>query len=206
MELFLSIGQFLVAIAMAIFTFQLTKYTKELAKYTKELVNAQRASNKVLKQQTELMNRQTQLQKAQQQLQQQLAESEVRPLLALQAEPHGPLRLTLTNLGRYGVMVEKLKQYQEKPSAPNSHSAVGTPAGSGKQRFPIPLPSGKKETLEESEFSPSNGEWVEVIYLDGASGRRRSDLWQYTGQSRGFVRKWWAREVLQEQQEQGRPR
>ena len=170
-------------------------FTKRLAEYTAELAEAQKISNSVLEEQTALLDRQTQLYEAQQRLQEQLAESEVRPLLALQAAPHGPLRLTLTNLGRFGVLVVKLKQHQQKPNVPDSDSFVRTPAGQGKQRFPLPLPSGASKRLPDSEFDPSRGQWIEVVYEDGASGHKRSDLWKYTGQHLGFVREWWAEEV-----------
>jgi hypothetical protein len=208
MELLLGIGQFMAALVVAAFTWK-------LAQYTQELVKAQEASNRVVERQAELMKRQTVLQEAQHRLQERLAESEGRPLLALQAElscnkrggatrrGNNPTYLALTNLGRYGVLVTKLKQYQQKPSAPDAKGFAGTPAGQGKQRFPLPLPPGKSECLRDSQFHPHHGSWVEVVYEDGASGRRRSDLWQYTGARLGFVREWWAREVLEKEAGQG---
>jgi len=203
MESLLNYSQLVLGLGQMIAAFVVARFTKQLAEYTAELAQAQKMSNSVLKEQTALLDRQTQLHEAQQRLQEQLAESEVRPLLALQAAPHGLLRLTLTNLGRFGVLVVKLKQYRERPNVPDSDSFVGTPAGQGKQRFPLPLPAGASERLSDSEFDPSRGQWIEVVYEDGASGHKRSDLWKYTGQYLGFVREWWAEEVPPKTQSRG---
>jgi len=175
-----------------------------VAFFTGMLFWAQKANNRALKQQTKILE-------AQQHLQKQLAESEVRPLVTIQAKlltdsqnarfNENSYQVMLTNLGRYGVVIVKLKQHEVKPQELDSESFVGTPAGFGKQRFPIPLPSGQGETLHGSDFNPEDGRFVEVIYEDGSSGRRLSDLWRYTGQDLGFIREWWARETLRETQQ-----
>jgi len=198
MELFLGIGQLAAALAVAVFTWK-------LAIYTRELVKAQEASNRVLE-------RQAEIQEAQQKLQEKLAAGEARPLLALQAMPfcgnstrssNTLYHIALTNLGRYGVMVVKLKQYQQKPNGPDSENAVGTPAGASKDTFPIPLPPGESKCLKGTAFDPYEGKWIEVVYEDGASGRRCSDVWRYTGRNLGFVREWWAKDIPGEAQGQG---
>ena len=179
----------------AAFTGLVALYTWRLAELQGEVNQVMQQQTHLIRQQTELMERQKQIQESQHQLQEELAKSEVRPLVALQARPRGGHKLELTNLGRYGVMIVKLKQYQQRPNAPDSESHLGTPAASEKQSFPLPLPSGRSKELRNSSFEPSKGEWVEVVYEDGASGQKLSDLWRYTGSHLGFVREWWARKV-----------
>jgi len=187
-------------------------FTGLVALYTRRLAELQGEVNRVMERQTKVLERQAEIQEAQQELQEKLAAGEARPLLALQATPfcdnttrssNTPYHIALTNLGRYGVMVVKLKQYQQKPNDPDSENAVGTPAGASKDTFPIPLPPGESKCLKGTAFDPNEGKWIEVVYEDGASGRRCSDVWRYTGRNLGFVREWWAKDIPGEAQGQG---
>ena len=148
MELFLGLGQFAAALAVAVFTWK-------LARYTRELVRAQEASNRVLERQAELMDKQcelmekqTEVAERQAEIQHQLAQAEVRPLLAVQAVR--PRRngkrdgrsIEVTNLGKYGALLVKVKQHHQDP---NSADSPGRPLMGGRQTaLPHPPPAWRK--------------------------------------------------------------
>ncbi len=173
MELFLGLGQFAAALVVAVFTWK-------LARYTQELVKAQEASNRVLERQFLLQEK-----------------LEVTPFVALSLESQKSgsgfrNELALTNLGRIGVYILKVKKHAEEPSDAGEQGEV-VPGGA----YPKPLIASQSLRFKNSDASRTP--YVEVIYQDGATGKVWSDLWRVDLKGQQVARVWRAREVLKKE-------
>ena len=135
-------------------------FTWKLAQYTQKLVEAQEASNRVLERQLLLQEK-----------------LEATPFIALSLESQktnsggNRQELVLTNLGRIGVFILKVKKHAEEPPDAGRQGEE-IPGGA----YPKPLIS--SESLRFKNSDASKTPYVEVIYQDGATGKVWSDLWR----------------------------
>jgi len=188
MSIFLGLVSVAATVAVAFFTWKLTAATEKMAELQQEMTGLQKTLGEKQEQLAEL--------------QRTLAEAEIRPLLVLRASTErasmDTLSVRLENLGRFGVLVLKLKEHRNKPAKPDSHGQ----AFADKDLFPLPLQASSGELVNIAGLDPNSRSFFEVVYQNGASGELLSDLWQFTGNELGFKRIWYARNV-RDSKEQG---
>ncbi len=128
----------------------------------------------------ELQASQLRLQEKLADIQEQLAEGNLQPLINVSVDGGRDFGIRLTNLGKYGVQIKRLRRHRELPEAPGTGGKDLSPCP-GCPSLPIALtPGGSEVQLILKSDERQEMKYLEVIYIHGASpGTLLSDLWRF---------------------------